>query len=189
MNIKIPKTQFPVSEVVKKRWSARAFSSSPINEATLKTLIEAATWAASSNNEQPWLYTYALKADTERFEKFHSCLLAGNQPWAKNAAVLLLSCVRTTFAANGKPNKSALHDVGGANTTLMLEAIQHNIYGHMMGGYDVEKTKALFELPEGVEPVIFIALGYLDAPETLEEPFKTRELTARSRKKVDEVLF
>ncbi|MFN0049271.1 MAG: nitroreductase family protein [Cytophagales bacterium] len=189
MNIKIPKTQYPVSEIVKNRWSARSFTGEGINEATLHTLFEAASWAASSMNEQPWLFTYAHKEDEAAFEKFHSCLLSGNSPWAKNASVLILLCARTNFVTNGKPNRHAMFDCGAATTTLFLEAVQHNILGHMMGGFDMVKTKELFNLPEDLEPCIFIALGQLAAPDLLEEPFKTREITPRSRKPVSEIAF
>jgi len=189
MQVKIPQTQFPVSDLIKNRWSARSFTSEPIAEPELMTLFEAAHWAASSMNEQPWMYTYAHHADEIEFEKFHSCLMAGNAPWAKNASLLVLCCANTLHAANSKPNKYALYDCGSSNTTLLLEAAQHGIYGHLMGGFDAEKAKALFELPAHIEPVVFIALGKLAAPELLEEPFKTREMAPRSRKPLQEVVF
>lgn len=114
--------------------------------------------------------------------------MAGNQPWAKNASVLLLSLARKNFASNGKPNRHAMHDVGASNTTLLLQAANMDIYGHMMGGYHHDATIEAFEIDENeFEISCFIALGYLESPEALEEPFKTRELTARSRKDVKEI--
>jgi nitroreductase len=189
MSVKIPKTQFPVSTIVKNRWSARSFTGEPISEDTLFTLFEAAAWSASSMNEQPWLFTYAHKADNDAFDKFHSCLMTGNSPWAKNASVLILLCAKLNFASNGKPNRHAMFDCGSATTTLFLEAVQHEILGHMMGGFDMAKTKELFNLPDDLEPCIFIALGKLADPELLDEPFKTRELTARTRKPLSEIVF
>lgn len=189
LNPKIPQTEFPVSDFIKNRWSARSFSEKNISEQTLFTLLEAARWAPSSNNEQPWLYTYAHRTDKQLFDKFHSCLLPGNQPWAKNASVLMLNCARTTFSANGKTNAYAWYDCGAANVNLLNEATLHGIYGHLMGGFDAEKTKVLFHLPGNIQPVVFIALGYLDAPEKLDEPFKTREITPRSRKLIQDFLF
>ena len=187
--IKIPQTKYPVLELIRQRWSARAFSKEPIADHDLYTLFEAAHWAASSNNEQPWRYIYAKREDTEVFEKMIDCLLPGNKPWAKNAAVLILCLAKTTSGPDNRPNAVAQHDLGLANATLLLQAISQKIYGHMMGGYDKAKAKTHFNIPEGYEPVIFMALGYLDSPETLEEPFKTRELTARTRKDLSEIVF
>ena len=187
--IKEAKTKHPVLDLIKNRWSARAFSNKSIDDPTLFTLFEAAGWAASANNEQPWRYIYAKREDKEAFDKIVSCLMPGNQPWAKNAAVLVVCLVKTTMGAENKPNLAAAHDAGLSNATLLLQAISHNIYGHMMGGYDKAKTKELFNIPEGYETVLILALGYLDSPETLQEPFKTRELTPRTRKELGEFVF
>lgn len=187
--IKQAKTKYPVIDLIKDRWSARAFSKKSIAENDLFTLFEAAHWAASANNEQPWRYIYARREDTETFEKMVHCLMPGNQPWAKNAAVLILCVVKTTIGPENKPNLAAFHDIGLANATLLLQATSQHIYGHMMGGYDKAKAKKEFNIPEGYDTVIFMALGYLDSPDTLEEPFKTRELTARTRKDLSEVVF
>jgi nitroreductase len=187
--IKEAVTKHPVLDLIRKRWSARAFSKKSIDNETLLTLFEAAGWAASANNEQPWRYIYAKREDKEAFDKIVSCLMAGNQPWAKNAAVLTICLVKTTMGPELKPNAAAMHDAGLSNATLLLQAISQNIYGHMMGGYDKAKTKELFDIPEGYETVLILALGYLDSPETLPEPFKTRELTPRTRKKLSEFVF
>jgi len=187
--IKVAKTKHDVLELIKKRWSARAFSNKNIDDPILFTLFEAAGWAASANNEQPWRYIYAKREDKEAFAKIVDCLMPGNQPWAKNAAVLVLCVVKTTFGPENKPNVAAIHDAGLANATLLLQAISHNIYGHMMGGYDRVKAKEKFNIPDGYEPVLVLALGYLDSHETLEEPFKTREITPRTRKELDEFVF
>jgi len=183
------KTKHPVHELIRKRWSARAFSSKSISDDTLFTLFEAARWAASSNNEQPCRYIYAKREDKETFDKMVDCLMPGNQPWAKNAAVLILCIIKTTSGPDNKPNPIALHDAGLANATLLLQAISEKIYGHMMGGYDRKKTKEKFNIPDGYETVLFLALGYLDSADTLEEPFKTREITPRTRKELNEFVF
>jgi nitroreductase len=187
--IKAAKTQYPVIDLIKNRWSARAFSKKSIEDNDLFTLFEAAHWAASSSNEQPWRFIYAKREDTETFDKMVNCLMAGNQPWAKNAAVLILCVVRTVSGPDSRPNAAAFHDMGLANATLILQATSMDIYGHMMGGYDKAKTKTEFNIPEGYDTAIFMALGYLDSPDTLEEPFKTRELTARTRKDLSEIVF
>ncbi|HXB41725.1 MAG TPA: nitroreductase family protein, partial [Bacteroidia bacterium] len=142
--IKEAKTKYPVAELIRKRWSARAFSNKSIDDDILFTLFEAASWAASSNNEQPWRYIYAKHEDKEAFEKMVGCLMPGNQPWAKNAAVLILCLAKTTFGPEHKLNLAAHHDTGLSNATLLLQAASMDIYGHMMGGYDRVKTKQEF---------------------------------------------
>lgn len=186
--IKTAVTRLPVIDLIKERWSARAFSDQNLSAEQVLTLIEAASWAPSSMNEQPWRYRYALRG-TEEFNEMWSCLLPGNQPWAKNAAALILSTTKKNFARNNAPNHYAQHDTGMANAFLILQATQMKIYGHMMGGFDANLLRETFQLAEDEEPVCIIALGYLGAPEQLEEPFKTREITPRSRRTVEEILL
>lgn len=186
--IKTAITRLPVIDVIKNRWSARAFSDKNLSDEHILTLIEAASWAPSSINEQPWRYRYALRG-TETFHEMWECLMIGNQPWAKNAAALLLCTAKKNFAKNDKPNRHALHDTGMANAFLMLQATEMGIYGHIMGGYDPEKLRETFHLPEDEEDVCILALGFLGVPDQLEEPFRTREITPRSRKAVEEFII
>ena len=185
--LKKAKTQYPVIEVIKSRWSPRSFSEKAIIADDLQTLFEAASWAPSSMNEQPWQYIYAYKSETG-FQNFVDCLKPGNQPWAKNAAVLAVSLARKQFA-KGKDNRTAMHDTGLANMQLVLQAMNMDIYVHMMAGFEMQKTKDTFNLPENLEIVCFMALGYLDSPEKLPEPFKTREMNERTRKNIAEFTF
>lgn len=185
--VKIPQTQNPVSQVIRSRWSARAFAPQPIEEAMMHQLFEAASWTSSSMNEQPWIYLFAHRSDSERFARFLGCLSGGNQVWAQHAAVLVLSIARKNFARDGAFNRHYLHDTGAATTTLLLEAIQNGIYGHIMGGFDMEKAVAEFGVdPAQHEVAAFIALGYLGQPDDLPEPFKTRETTPRTRKNLSD---
>ena len=182
--IKKATPSYDVHELITKRWSARSFSNRPIDQETLEKLFESASWAASSMNEQPWKYIYAHR-NTSGFDRLHDCLMDGNQPWAKHGAVLLLALAKKKFDRNGKENRHAMHDVGAANTTLLLQAAHDDIYGHMMGGFHMDKTIETLGIDTEVwEPACFIALGYLDEAEALPEPFKTRELTPRERKSV-----
>jgi len=183
--IKEAVTQFPVLDLIKKRWSARSYSPKAISSEDVKTILEAASWAASANNEQPWEYIYAHKG-TAGFDTIWNCLMAGNQPWNKNAAVLIVALARKTVAATGNPNTYAEHDLGMANAHLLLQASAMGIYSHPMAGIDKAKLIESLKLTENQQPVCVISLGYLDDAEKLEEPFKTRELTARSRKPVSE---
>lgn len=180
-------TQYPVHEFIRQRWSARSFADRPIEPEALMTLLEAASWASSSMNEQPWIYLYAHKGEPA-FQQMFDCLLPGNR-WADGAQVLLLSLARKNFTSNGKLNRHALYDVGAANTTLVLQAASMDIFGHQMGGFDMQKTIETFQIPDDLEPMCFIALGYLDDAEKLEEPFRTRELTPRKRKALSEFAF
>ncbi|MFT4032859.1 MAG: nitroreductase family protein [Siphonobacter sp.] len=189
MNNKIANTQYPVSDTVRNRWSPRSFSNDTISQEVLNTIFEAAGWAPSANNLQPWAYLYTTKADIQAFEKFKNCLVPGNQIWAQHADVLVISCAITAYGPEQTPNAYAWYDVGAANTTLIMEAHQNNIYGHIMGGFDRAKTAETFAFPEYVEPVAFIALGYLGEASQLEEPFYTREVTPRSRKTLSEYVF
>src|SRR5579872_15138 len=127
-----PKTQAstaaPIHELIAKRWSPYCFAPDPVPLGDLRALFEAATWAASSYNEQPWRYIVATKDNGEEFAKLLSCLVEGNQAWAKEAPVLALGCASLKFAHNGKPNAAALHDLGQASATLSLEATARGLY-------------------------------------------------------------
>ena len=183
--IKAAQTQFDVATFITERFSPRAFSENSITNEAMNTIFEAASWAASANNEQPWEFYYAHKG-TEGFQKIWESLMGGNQPWAKDAATLVVTVARKTFAANGTANGSALHDLGMANASLLLQARALDIFGHPMGGFDRAKAAEILNLDEDRMPVCVIALGYLGDAEQLIEPFKTRELTPRSRKSVDQ---
>lgn len=178
----------PVIDLIKNRWSARAFSDQNLTEEHLLTLIEAASWAPSSINEQPWRYRFGLRG-TPQFDRMWDSLLIGNKPWAKHAAAMILCTTKKNFAKNGSPNRHAMHDTGMANAFLMLQATQMNIYGHIMAGYDPAKLRESFQLAEDEEDVCIIALGFLGPPEQLEEPFRTREITPRSRRAVEEFVL
>ena len=181
-------TTYPVLEMIRKRWSPRAFASYPVAPETLDQVFEAASWAASAMNEQPWRYLYAHHADQEPFRKLVDCLMPGNQPWAQHAPVLILAMAKTHYD-NGSANASSLHDVGMANGNLMLEATALGLHGHFMGGFDAAKVRELFQVPDSLQPVVVIALGYLGGAEQLEEPFLSREKAARQRKPVAEIAF
>ena len=186
MSIKIAKTHNPVIDLIKDRWSARSFADNEITQNELETILEAGTWAFSSNNAQPWRFIYSFRKDNS-FIKFHDCLMKGNQFWTKDAAVLI-AVVCNKNNADGSENIYAYHDVGAANATLMLQALSMGIYGQVMGGFHRDKAKDLLNIDSNNEDVVvFIALGFLDSPEKLQEPFKTRELTERTRKSVKDV--
>ena len=119
---KTAETSAPIHNVISRRWSPRAFDSSPVEPEKLISLFEAARWAASSYNAQPWFFIVATKDDSDRFKKILDCFVEFNQSWAKNAPVLALSVARLKFEHNGEPNRHAFHDVGQAAATLALQA-------------------------------------------------------------------
>lgn len=186
-HLKVANTGFPVMDLIRERWSPRSFSPEVPTEAQLQTLAEAASWAPSANNEQPWHFIMARKG-TAGFDHLVETLLPGNKIWAQHAGALILSAVRTQFAANGNPNGFARHDLGMAHGFLALQAKSMDLYTHFMGGFDKALAQALLPDSPVMEAVAVIAVGYLGGAEQLEEPFLTREKTPRSRKEMGEYL-
>ncbi len=188
-NIKIAKTNYPVIDLITTRWSARSFSEKEITQEDLLTLIEAGSWAFSANNEQPWRVIKAHKG-SETFQKIVDCLMPGNSPWAKHAAAFVVSIAKTDFEKEGHPyNATAEHDLGAFNAMMILQARSMDIYAHPMGGFDHPKLKEVFDLSDNLKPIVVIALGYIDTPEKLQEPYKTREITVRTRKSLNEIIL
>ncbi len=177
--IKAASTQYDVASFITNRFSPRAFSAESISETVMNTLFEAASWAASANNEQPWAYYFAHKK-TEGFDKISDCLMPGNQVWAKHAAALVVTVARKTFERNGSDNVAAEHDLGMANATLLLQARALDVFAHPMGGFDKIKAAEMLGLNENRLPICVLALGYLGDAEQLEEPFKSREFITYS---------
>lgn len=186
MDIKIPDTVYPVHEIITKRWSARSFAKTSISENAIKTLLEAASWAPSAMNEQPWRYIVALKENKEGFNSLLSCLNSSNAIWAGDAGALIFCYTRLNYTKNGKENPNAFHDTGMANQNLLLQAVTMNIYGHPMEGFDKQLAMEKFNISDTYRPVCMLALGYPGNPEDLEEPFRSREVTPRQRKPLSE---
>jgi nitroreductase len=179
-------TQYPVLDLIRERWSPRSFTPDMISETDMNTLLEAASWAFSGGNMQPWFYHYAHRG-TSGFDKIFNCLAPGNQPWAKNAAVLVVSLAKKERDP-GKPNPWSKHDLGAANMNLILQALSMDIYGHLMGGFDAPKLAEMLEIDTAVyDLVACIALGYLGDPTQLEESLREKELAARTRKGIAEI--
>ena len=135
-----------VHELIRQRWSPRAFSDKEIPAAELKTLFEAARWAASSSNEQPWRFLVGRRGD-ETYQKIFNALVPFNQTWAKSAPVLVLSVAKKTFTEKGTPNRHALHDTGAATANLFLQATAVGLHTHSMAGFDAEQLRASFAIP------------------------------------------
>ena len=182
-------TDHQVHDFIVQRWSPRAFSNKPVSPDVLRSLFEAARWAASSYNDQPWAYIVATKDDEQNYSKLLSVLVDVNAAWAKQAPVLAISVARKHFKHDGSPNRVALHDVGAANAQLTMEATSRGLLVHQMGGFDQAKARQVFGIPEGWDPVSAIAIGYPGDPETLPEKLRAPELAARTRKPLSEFVM
>lgn len=180
---------YPIHDLIKQRWSPRAFSSEPVQPEVLRSLLEAARWAASCRNEQPWRFIIAQQQNPEEFGKLLSCLTEGNQIWAKHAPVLLLSIANTTFAHNGLPNRHAFHDVGQAIAQLSLQATALGLHVHHMAGYSPERAREVLEIPGDHEPVAVTAIGHMGRLQDLPEELRQREIAARTRRPQNEFVF
>jgi len=182
-------TEHPINQLLRERWSPRAFAEKPIPVEDLRSLFEAARWAPSSNNEQPWAFIVATKQDEATYSEVLSTLHEFNQLWAKQAPVLALAVSRLTFARNGNPNRNAFYDTGAAAADLTAEATSRGLRVHQMAGFDPRKAIELFSIPEGWEPIAAFAIGYPGDPQALPENLRERELAPRSRKPLTEFVM
>ncbi|MEA5536498.1 nitroreductase family protein [Crocosphaera sp. XPORK-15E] len=181
--------QYPLHELIKQRWSPLAFNSRPVEPEKIGSLLEAARWAASCYNDQPWFFIIATQDNPKEFEKLLNCLVEGNKKWAKDAPILMISVARLSFKHNNKSNRHALHDVGLAMGNLTLQAQSLGLFLHQMGGFDGEKAKEIYHIPENYEPVAAIAIGYPGNVNQLESDLQERELSPRNRKPLEEFVF
>jgi nitroreductase len=182
-------TQYPIHELLRRRWSPRDFSDRKVEPDTLRSLLEAARWAPSSYNEQPWSFIVATKEDQVEYGRLLSCLVEGNIQWAQRAPVLMVSVARLSFEENGKANRHAFHDVGQAVANLTVQATALGLMVHQMAGFYPEKVRELYGIPDEYEPAAGIALGYPGDPNSLPEGLRKRELTPRERKPLTELVF
>ena len=181
--------QFPIHDLFARRWSPRAFDERPVETQLLRSLFEAARWAPSSNNEQPWRFIVASKEHQTDWNRLFECLAEGNRRWAFRAPVLVLSVASMYFEDDGKPNRHALHDTGLATENLVLQATASELVAHQMAGFDLEKARADLLIPSGYEPVAMIAVGYPGDPAVLTERLRERELRPRTRRPIAEWTF
>jgi nitroreductase len=179
----------PVHALITKRWSPYSFASRSVPDEDLRSLFEAARWAPSSYNEQPWNYIVAKKENPEEFQRLLSCLVEGNQVWAKAAPVLALGIAKLRFARDDQPNRAAIHDLGLAAGNLVVEATARGLSVHQMIGILPDKAREIYAIPEGYEPLTGIAIGYAGDPKALPEGLRDRDLTRRPRKPLKEFVF
>ena len=189
MNIKKAATDHPILQLLAERWSPYGFEDRPVSETDLRSLFEAARWAASSYNEQPWNYLVATREDPGEFERLLSCLVESNQAWAKAVPVLVLGVVSLKFAKNSKDNRAAVHDLGLAAGNLVVEATSRGLSVHQMIGIMPDKAREVYRIPEHFEAWTAMAIGYKADPAKLPDALKDRDLAPRQRKPLSGFVF
>jgi nitroreductase len=181
--------EYPIHPLIAGRRSTWAFASRPVARETLAALMEAARWAPSSMNEQPWSFIVATKANISDFDRLLGCLVEFNIQWAQHAPVLMLSVARLTFESTGKTNTHAFHDVGQAIANLTFQATVSGLVVHQIAGFDIEKARREFSIPQNYEPVAAAAIGYPGNSTELPERLRKKEASPRKRKPLTDFVF
>ena len=181
-------TQYPIHDLLRQRWSPRAFDDRPIEPEKLRSLFEAARWAPSSYNGQPWRFLVATKENTTEYNRLFDCLVEGNQKWAHRAPALMLSVAKLQFE-DGSPNRHALHDTGMAAENLVVQATALGLVAHQMAGFRIDQARADCKIPEGYEPVAMIAVGYPGDLALLSDRLRARDAQPRVRKPLTEFVY
>ncbi len=177
-----------IHPIIRQRRSPRAFQNKPVPEEKLMSILEAARWAASAFNEQPWRFIVGRKED-EKYQKILSSLVEWNQNWAGKAPVLILNLAKQTFTHNRKPNPTAAYDLGQAVTTLTLEAVNQGLAAHQMSGFDAQAAAKTLQIDDDFLPVSVTAIGYAGKPDDLPDDMAKMETKARERKMIHDLLL
>ncbi|MHC1776814.1 MAG: nitroreductase family protein [Lentimicrobium sp.] len=187
MHIKTAQTDFPILNLLRDRWSPRAFKNQMVEKEKLQRLFEAARWAPSASNLQPWRFILGIKGD-DTYNKIAGTLVEFNQLWALNAPILILAISKNTNL-RGEPNVSALYDLGQSVAHLTIQASADDLHVHQMGGFSSSQAADLFEIPVDFSVVTVIAIGYIGDPEILHDNLKKMEITARERRQSIDSVF
>ncbi len=178
-----------ILEIIQERWSPYSFSPAVVEEFKLKAMFEAAGYAPSCNNEQPWIFVHSTREEKKVFADYIGFLNESNRVWAKEAWAIVISMARTRFSKSGKINRYAFHDTGMAVSNLLLQALAMDVYVHQMGGFSLEMVREYFGLDDTIEPVAVMAVGYLGDGYSLPPELLKRDETRRPRKSVNEYSF
>ena len=189
MTIKKAATDHPIHQLLIDRWSPYGFDSRPVPPADLRSLFEAARWAASSYNEQPWSFFVATQEESSEFERLLSCLVEPNRQWARAAPSLALGVVSLRFTRNNKENRAAVHDLGLAAGNLSVEATARGLSVHQMIGILPDKAREVYGIPENHEAWTAMAIGYRADPDKLPDVLKERDQSPRQRKPLHQFEF
>ncbi|MCG6186953.1 nitroreductase family protein [Maribellus maritimus] len=179
-----------LNKAIQNRWSPRGFSKTPVSDEMIKLLFEAARWAPSSRNEQPWTYFFAQRENSKIFDEFVGLLTGNNPLWAKDAQILIISVMSKISSYNNQPNGKALHDMGAASVSMAIQAAEMGIQIHQMGGFDKQKASEYLQLDtQRFEPVTMIAVGYPIEEKPHSEDQKNRKAQHETRKELSEFVF
>lgn len=180
-------TSLNIHPIIKNRWSPRAFLDKPVGEDKLQRIFEAARWAPSSFNDQPWRFIVGIKGD-DTWEKLYSCLVEFNQKWAVNAPVLLLA-TGNKMSSKGGPNQVYQYDVGQSMAYITFQVEAEGLSAHQIGGFSKEKAVDLFGIPEDHIPIAMMTIGHQAPPDILEPSFAEMEKEPRTRKSAGSLVF
>jgi nitroreductase len=188
---KAAQTQVEIHELLSRRWSPRAFADKPITLETIQALLEAARWAPSSRNEQPWRFIVGSRDHQPQIHaQLAEVINENNRRWAANAPLLMLAVAKITYNDDPtKTNRFAWYDTGQAVAHLSIEATAQGLSLHQMGGFNPVLARETFNIPDDHEPVVTMAIGYRAALDTLPDDLRERELKPRSRRALDEMVF
>jgi nitroreductase len=186
---KSAETHSPSHDSIARRWSPRAFAARPVEPEKLRSIFEAARWAPSSANEQPWSFIVATKENPEEFAKAFACLVEGNQKWAKDAPLIGFAIAHSNWNKNGQPNGLALYDLGEAMAHVTAQATFEGLFVHQMGGILPEKVAETYGLPSDYRAITGFVIGYGGDPSSLPDDLRERELAPRQRKPIDSFVF
>jgi nitroreductase len=178
----------PVHDIVRERWSPRAFADRPIDQQVLDSLLEAARWSPSARNSQPWRFLVAHRADADEFARLLDCLVPGNRRWARSAAVLLVA-VALGSDHKGRQLIHGAYDTGQAVAWLTAEATARGIRVHQMGGFDPDRVRQSYGVPDHARPMTAVALGYPTDPDCLDDDLRAQELAPRERRPLTQLVF
>ncbi len=181
--------RYPIDELLRDRWSPRAFADRPLDIEQVQSLFEAARWSASCFNGQPWRFVVALKQQPHAFETMLTCLSENNRRWAHRAAVLMLTVVKLTFDVDGSPNRHAHYDLGLAVQNMVVQATSMGLYARQMAGILPDVARQTYHIPDDHDIMTAVAVGYLGDVEDLPERLQQRELEARTRKPLSDLVF
>ncbi len=181
---------YPIHPALQGRWSTVSFSDQAVAPEHIRSILEAARWAPSAFNEQPWRFLVADRArDGEGHALFADLLMDFNRRWAPRAPLLVLSVISERLERGGKPNAAAAHDVGLATAQLIAQATALGLVVHPMGGFDADRAVNALGIPEGFRPMVMLAIGHPEPADGLPEDLKERELSQRSRRPQEEIAF
>lgn len=191
MQHKSATSAFPLHDIITKRWSCRAFDADrPVSREQIVALMEAARWAPSCFGDEPWRFiAWDKNSDPVTWQRAFDCLVEWNQNWVKNAPLLVLVTANSVFRKNGKPNAWGQYDSGAAAENLCLQAVAMGLMAHQMGGFDADKVRQTFGIPEQFACMAMIAVGYQGEETVLNEELRELEIAPRSRTPLGEHFF